>query len=323
MDRITLEAPAKINLALSVGPPIEVGPHAGYHPIASWMAALDLVDRVTLTRLDGVATANQHTVPSDVRHATHRVVWGDTGAPVSWDVATDLTVRMLDAVRAHTGHPLPVTIDVCKHIPAGGGLGGGSGDAVAVLEGLDRLFGLGLSLAERRTVAMSVGMDCVYFVDDAEHRDLCSADAVSALRPGPAIVTGFGERLERVGHVDATLILIFPDAGCPTGAVYRAYDQRPRVLDEARVRGAHAASVAAGVLADDAVFNDLDGAAEHITPAIGARIALGRQLGRSIHLSGSGSTLWCACGDGDPARMLSQVLNALPVGWHALLAKLA
>ena len=46
-ETLTCQAPAKLNLALSVGPPAE----DGMHPICTWMIAIALCDELTFTRL--------------------------------------------------------------------------------------------------------------------------------------------------------------------------------------------------------------------------------------------------------------------------------
>ncbi|MHC4305568.1 MAG: hypothetical protein ACYSW2_13970, partial [Planctomycetota bacterium] len=46
-DSIALQAPAKLNLALSVGPPDD----DGMHPICTWMVTVDLCDELLVTRL--------------------------------------------------------------------------------------------------------------------------------------------------------------------------------------------------------------------------------------------------------------------------------
>ncbi len=59
-ETVTIRTPAKVNLALSVGPPEPAGtPDAGMHPIASWIAAVDLFDDITLTKADAT-TLERH-----------------------------------------------------------------------------------------------------------------------------------------------------------------------------------------------------------------------------------------------------------------------
>ena len=116
-------APAKLNLFLHV-----TGRRTdGYHTLQTVFQLIDLADRldfevrtdgavVRRTELDGVAAA------------------------------TDLSVRaalLLQAEARARGLPAPgVTIDITKHIPMGGGLGGGSSDAATTLLALNRLWGL-------------------------------------------------------------------------------------------------------------------------------------------------------------------------------------
>ncbi|MFT3683629.1 MAG: hypothetical protein QM783_01680 [Phycisphaerales bacterium] len=48
-SKLNIAAHAKINLALAVGPP---APPHGYHPICSWMSAVDVFDDVEIERLE-------------------------------------------------------------------------------------------------------------------------------------------------------------------------------------------------------------------------------------------------------------------------------
>jgi 4-diphosphocytidyl-2-C-methyl-D-erythritol kinase len=138
MDRVTLTAPAKLNLRLLVGP---LQPD-GYHPIRSLMVALDgLADRVTLiagsarvVRCEGLADE----------------------ANLAW--------RALDALEATAGRTLPCVVEIEKRIPVQAGLGGGSSDAAATLVGANRLFDLGLDAGTLEAVAAQVGSDVPFFV---------------------------------------------------------------------------------------------------------------------------------------------------------------
>ena len=115
-------APAKLNLALLVGP---LRPD-GFHEIASLMVPVTLADRVVVERTPGAGLD----VVCDV-------------APGEQNLAAKL-VRELEA-RLERTFEVRVTID--KHVPHGGGLGGGSSDAAATLVALERLFDLDLSAA--------------------------------------------------------------------------------------------------------------------------------------------------------------------------------
>jgi 4-diphosphocytidyl-2-C-methyl-D-erythritol kinase len=266
-DAIHARAHAKINLALAVGPPLPAGgAHAGYHPIASWMHAIDLHDDITLSRAP---------------ETRYDLAWAD-GAPVEWSPDADLCVRAHRAVESLVGRMLPVRLRVRKSIPAGGGLGGGSADAGAVLLALRELFALELDDGALAACAHTLGTDIPFFVDP---------DAWDArLAPRPAIVSGLGDRTERTERRSDPLTLVCPPFGCPTGAVYRAFDAEPtQGCDEARVR-----ALAAGPIDPHALFNDLARPAERVEPRLQElRTRLGNALGLPVQVSGSGSTLFC------------------------------
>ena len=116
---IAVQAPAKLNLALSVGPPDQ----RGMHPICTWMVTISLCDDLLVTRLD------------EGRLSRYAILWHpDALRPleIDWPVPRDLAVRAHLALEQHVGRPLPVQLKLDKRIPVGGGLGGGSSDAAAI-----------------------------------------------------------------------------------------------------------------------------------------------------------------------------------------------
>lgn len=266
---MTIKAHAKVNLALSVGAPFpERHPRAGMHPVASWMHAIDLCDTIELARAGP---------------ASFDLAW-DTGEPIGWDPATDLVVRAHKAVEQAVGRELPTRVRVRKSIPAGGGLGGGSSDAAAALLGLRALHGLDLDDDRLIALGAALGSDIPFFID-AESFD-------RALPPRPAVVTGLGERVERVARRNAPITLVVPPFGCSTGAVYRAFDADARgPCDEDRVRKA-----AGGALDPASWFNDLERPACTVRPELGGLVAaLRSSLAAPVQVTGSGSTVVAAC----------------------------
>lgn len=301
MDFRTLllaRAHAKVNLALSVGPPRPQGDAAaGLHPIASWMACVELYDDISYSRL----------LPGD--QSRYQVV-GETDAPrhdpVDWPPEADLAVRAHKILEQEAGRPLPVRITLRKRIPVGGGLGGGSSDAGATLVGINRMFALDLPLSRLRELSMELGTDIAFFLDE-------EVFAGSRAAPRPAVVTGIGEHVERTARIGGHLVLIVPPFPCPTEAVYRAYDQLgPSALREEQVR----ALAEAGEPDPSMLFNDLERAAEAVEPRLGElRQRLRELLGRSVHMSGSGSTLFVfaeATGPNAADAIADRVQTALP-----------
>lgn len=266
-NTIALRAHAKVNLVLRVGAPVDDpgAPTHGYHPVCSYMSALELCDRVEIERAE---------------ETRYDIRWDD-GRGVEWDVERDLAARAHRALCDRVGHELACVIRVRKSIPAGGGLGGGSSDAGGVLVGLNELFGLGIAGEALRELAAGLGADVPFFVDPGHE----------VVRP--AVVTGFGETIERAGRVHAgrEVTLILPGFGCPTGDVYRAFDATgPAPVPE---EGGARSLAVSGVLEDALVVNDLGGAACAVAPALGdLRRTIAARLGCPVHVSGSGSTLF-------------------------------
>lgn len=280
-----LIAHAKINLALAVGPPIPAGqPHAGFHPIASIMHAIDLAGTVEIVRTGAPSGASEH-----------RVEWSPDAprpSPIDWPMEKDLVVRAHRALETRVQRALPARVRVAKRVPVGAGLGGGSSEAAAALVGLDREFDLRLGHAALAEVARTIGSDVAFFLDDG---DGGGGGGV----PRPALVTGAADTIVRLPRRAGWLVLALPAFGCPTGEVYRAFDAtRPGPIREDAVRALAAdrswpPGGIGGAAGGGGLFNDLTSAAEAVRPALGSlRRGLESACGRTWHMSGSGSTLF-------------------------------
>lgn len=142
----------------------------GYHLIDAEMVTLDLADRLTISPGDGL-----------------EVVGDDL--PVGPENLVSRALRAVDR---------SARVRLEKNIPAGGGLGGGSADAAAILRwaGCDDL-----------SVAVSIG-----------------ADVPFCLIGGRARVRGIGEQVEPLEFRPFTFTLCLPGLHCPTPAVYAAWD---------------------------------------------------------------------------------------------------
>ena len=163
----TVLAPAKLTLSLRVTGVRE----DGYHLIDSEMVALDLADKLEFSEGDGLEVVGNGAVPVDEDNLVIRALR-----------VTGRTAR----VRLH------------KNIPVGGGLGGGSADAAAVL----RWAG----------------------VTDLSLAATLGADVPFCLVGGRAKVTGIGEVVEPLAFEHREFTLLTPPFGVSTPAVYRAWD---------------------------------------------------------------------------------------------------
>ncbi|MCL4741258.1 MAG: hypothetical protein KJZ54_03555 [Phycisphaerales bacterium] len=281
-------AHAKLNLALAVGPPEGAGSERpGWHRIASWSCAVALADEVRVRRLpEGAASTWSFACAPD---APRRIAF-------DWPVASDLTFRAHALLEREAGRPLPVAIAVTKRIPPGGGLGGGSSDAAGVMLALDDLFGLGLGADRLRALSAAIGSDVAFFIDEAG-------------APRPALVTGFADRVERVAPVRAGVVLVVPGFGCATPAVYKAFDAlHPGPMREREVAEMARAGRAVGA----ALFNDLAEAAFALHSALRSlRERASRAIGRPVHLTGSGSTLFALCEPEEASALGERTARAL------------
>ena len=136
-----LAAHAKINLTLEI---LGTRPD-GYHDLRSVVTTIPLHDDVEL--LD--APAGGVTVE----------MLGDGVEVPRVPSEANLAMRAVRALAAAAGVSRGVHIRIVKHIPAGAGLGGGSADAAAVLNGLNERWGLGLPKERLCEIGAEVGSD--------------------------------------------------------------------------------------------------------------------------------------------------------------------
>lgn len=184
--KLLVKAPAKINLSLDV---LYKRPD-GYHEVEMIMTTIDLADRIELTLLaeDKINIFSQNRfVPDDRRNLAYQAA-------------------LLLKQRFHIKKG--VTIAIEKLIPVAAGLAGGSSDAAATLRGLNKLWGLGLTLDQLAQIGAEIGSDvsfCVY--------------------GGTALAKGRGEMItELPAPPTCWVILAKPFVGVSTAEVYRCLD---------------------------------------------------------------------------------------------------
>lgn len=174
-----LTAHAKLTLSLRI-----IGVRDdGYHLIDAEMVTLSLADRVGI---DPAADPGARGTTADGPYAE--------GVPLGDDNLVARALRL--AGRA------PAAIHLDKRIPHGGGLGGGSADAAAVLRW-----------------AGWTGT-----ADELERAARLGADIAFCLVGGRARVRGIGELVDALPHVDRAVTLVIPPVRVSTPAAYRAWD---------------------------------------------------------------------------------------------------
>ncbi len=188
MESLVISAPAKINLRLEI---VSRRPD-GYHELSTVFQKIGLFDELTLTKsaAPGISlTVDCPDLPAD---------------------RTNLAYRAAELVRSHCGEDFGVSISLKKRIPSGAGLGGGSSDAAAVLEGCNRLFSLGIPIEALQGLALRLGADVPFF-----------------LTPwATANASGVGEILHQSNlAADLHFIIVFPRFSISTAWAYSAFSK--------------------------------------------------------------------------------------------------
>jgi 4-diphosphocytidyl-2-C-methyl-D-erythritol kinase len=191
---IKLKAHAKLNLFLD----IVSRRQDGFHEIEFVNCQLDLHDLITVDKIDkGIMIGTDDpNLPTDSSNFCYK--------------AAESMINRCDL-------DCGVNIHIKKNIPYIGGLGGGSADTAEVIKGIDKLFGLNLSMEEMVKIALPLTSDACYcLVGDA-----CR-------------VTGIGEKCEKIAKMPRLdIVLIDPKIGMPknkTAYMYKSFDaiQEPK-----------------------------------------------------------------------------------------------
>lgn len=242
--RICLRACGKINLFLEV-----TGRRPdGYHNLETVFTQIDLCDDLNFTLTKSS--------PVELLHNLDNI-----------PVTDNLVYKVAGYVQQEYKVPCGARIVLHKNMPLAAGLGGGSSDAAATINGLDSLWDLRLTDTEKHDIAARFGSDINFF-----------------LLGGWACGTGRGERVSPLPyHQWDNILLVNPGFAVLSGQAYSWCDlTSPRLsLDEFMAN-----PVPAGC------FNRLEaGVAQHFSK-IGEIIAGLKELGaQRAMLSGSGPTV--------------------------------
>lgn len=256
-----VEAQAKLNLFLRVLD----REASGYHQLETLFQRIALADTVAV-RVD-VAGRSLDCRGADVGPVEKNLAW-----------------RAANAFATAAGWPDGFRIDIEKRIPVGGGLGGGSADAAAVLRVLNALAPRPLPEESLAVIAFGLGADVPYLLSEYPL----------------ALGTGRGERLVALGPLPARVVmLLVPPLGVSSNDAFAWHDA---------LRGDGAGPMHAPLLlpaplswyvAGAYASNDLEAAVFARHPELAElRDALARSGARIARMTGSGSTLF---GVYDPA----------------------
>ena len=261
-----VSACAKINLVLEI-----LGRrNDGYHDLRSVVVPVSLNDELDIVEADDISS--------------------DSGYG-----RNDLCVKAAEALASEFHVSKGARISIKKRIPVGGGLGGGSADAAAVLVALNRLWGIGASRMKLAQIGAQVGSD------------------VPALTLGGAVLMeGRGEKVSNLAMSSSPLDLVIANPGveCPTKEVYDTFASTAVRRKSSVAEMAEA--IASGNVADIAasLANDLEGAALSLHPEIGDLLFDMRSTGaEGALMSGSGSSVFGIFSSAREARDAAESLR--------------
>lgn len=267
---------AKINLGLEV-----LGRRQdGYHELRTLFQTIDLHDDIALRpRPRDVTLRCDHPLVPAGEH--------------------NLAFEAAQALRRYARVRKGVEISITKRIPVGGGLGGGSSNAAAVLRALDRLWRLGLGSAGLHPLARRLGADVPFF-----------------LLGGTALGLGRGDEVYPAWRqVDVYVVLVDPGRPLSTSAVYSRCDARLTPRENSYTIFRFVSRDLEGKRVFSSLSNDLEEAALEEAPDLACQVrrirgVLVREGALLAALSGSGSSYFGLFAEERRARRAQAALAA-------------
>lgn len=182
MEQIKLKALAKINLGLDVVRKRE----DGYHEVRMIMQTINMYDKIAIKKIkekEIKVKTNLYYLPNNENNLVYKAA-----------------KLLMDEFNLAQG----VSIELEKYIPVAAGMAGGSSDAAAVLMGVNKMFGLGLSKRQLMERSVVIGADVPY-----------------CIMRGTVLAEGIGEKLTPLKPMPKCYILIAkPGISVSTKFVY-------------------------------------------------------------------------------------------------------
>lgn len=287
MHSYSLIAPAKINLHLEI-----IGDRPdGFHELVMILQSIELADQIDIQSSDTpdiYITCNHPQVPTDDTNLAYR--------------AAKLMCDLFPQMYANYGG---VKIKIHKHIPVAAGLAGGSGNAAAVLVGINLIWNLGLTQPELQELAAKLGSDIPFCIGG-----------------GTAIATGRGEKLDALQDLDNIWVVLakYDNLSVSTPWAYKTYRQQysdSYVSDLAGIRSRtaqlHSSPLVKAIQHKNSqeigklLYNDLE---KVVLPAYSQVAALKTAFANpdvlGTMMSGSGPTVFALCDSQTKAIAIEQ-----------------
>lgn len=268
---LTALAYAKINLTLEV-----LGRREdGYHEVATVLQTVSLHDRLTFVADSEISV--ECSIPG-------------------LSNSDNLACRAASALKERSRYEDGARIAIEKDIPEAMGLGGGSSDAAATLVALNRLWGLGLSVAELEEVGRRLGADVPFLIGG-----------------GTALGVGRGDRLTRLRPLPRQWLVVV----CPMVEVEEKTRRMYSLLDsesytDGKVTRVFVDAVERGEFSQQMLYNVFESVAFDVFPGLDRVMRDVEDAGvRQVSLSGSGPALYARVADEGQGRYVRDRLARL------------
>ncbi|HCS66539.1 MAG TPA: 4-(cytidine 5'-diphospho)-2-C-methyl-D-erythritol kinase [Cellvibrio sp.] len=258
MTSLTLLSPAKLNLFLHI-----TGRRPdGYHNLQTLFQLLDYGDTLSFnTRIDGEITL----------------------APDLPGVAFEqnLIIKAVRALDAYKAVGAGVDIQLEKHLPMGGGIGGGSSNAATTLVALNHLWGCGLNKSQLQNIGLQLGADVPVFINAQT-----------------AWAEGVGEALQPIEMQPKWFLVIQPDCHVSTAEIFSHKDL---------TRDTSAIKVAAFL--EQGGQNDCEALVRKLYPQVDNALIWLQKFDRNARMTGTGA---CVFASFESAEIAHSVQAQLP-----------
>ncbi|MCI8560020.1 MAG: 4-(cytidine 5'-diphospho)-2-C-methyl-D-erythritol kinase [Dorea sp.] len=274
MDKIELKALGKINLGLDV-----LGKREnGYHDVRMVMQTVYLYDQITIKKRKnpgiGLET-NLYYLPTNENNLAYKAA-----------------KLLMDEFHIEEG----INIYLDKHIPVAAGMAGGSSNAAAVLFGMNRMFGLDLTMEGLMERGVKLGADVPY-----------------CIMRGTVLAEGIGEILTPLDPMPRCYVLLAkPPVAVSTKLVYEKIDSQ-EIKEHPDIDG-----IMEGLKIQDLskITSNMGNVLERVTieeyPVI-EKIKNIMKAGGALNamMSGSGPTVFGIFDDRNQARMTAQKIKEI------------
>ena len=262
---ISIKAPAKINLNLHVGGPCQLeGQYRGYHELNSLVTFCeDCFDTLEIYPAEHLSMEIKGEFAEELGAGPH-------------EYSNNLVLKAARLMQERLGVNKGARIILEKDLPIASGIGGGSSDCAATIIGLNRLWGLGLSLSQMANIGQEMG-----------------SDIPACLKRHALIMKGFGEIIESAPLMPAMpALLLNPLSAMDTKLVYKKYDSDSNFPEHIDANYCQTNSIFEATARLKALRNDLQSAAISIMPQIEDLLQFlsGLEGQLMCRMSGSGAT---------------------------------